>query len=140
MKIDVSDLDEVWIDNARLGPQTLKIVEIQERIDRRHDEYLVFRFVNQWEERYSEPMYPVRDRLKIFEIAKAVGKHCLKENGGQVVVDTEKMLGAYIHADLVIPERNDGMPAARPFLRNIRATPRRQDVGVKYRSFKRPRK
>ncbi|WP_456390270.1 hypothetical protein [Hydrogenimonas sp.] len=140
MKIDVSDLDEAWIDNAQLGPQTLKIIEIQERIDKAHNEYLVFRFINQWEQRYSEPMYPVRDRLKIFSIAKAVGKHCFREEGGQVTIDTEKMIGGYIHADLVIPEKADGEMASRAFLRNIKASPRRQDVGLKYRAFKRPRK
>lgn len=124
MLVDVTDLDEEIIYNARPGPQTLKIIEVSDRIDDKKRDYLLIKFINQWGEYHAEPFYPQWQRRKLREIAYAIGDEVFLEPG---LFDTNLFVGGYIHADVTPVETNSGGISQGMFLRDIRRATRRYD-------------
>lgn len=124
MIVDVTDLDDEIVYNARPGPQTLKIIEVSDRIDEAKRDYLLIKFINQWGEYHAEPFYPQWQRRKLREIAYAIGDPVFVEPG---IFDTSLFVGGYIHADVTPVETQRGGISRGMFLRDIRKSPRRYD-------------
>jgi len=138
MQIDVTDFDNEFREDARLGSQSMKIVEIIEKLDESRREFLSFHFVNQWEEHHYEKFYPDRHTRKMFNIASAIGEECFSKQGGRSIIDTGELVGGYFHCVLTNVELKSGDITDRAFIRMIRGSPRRKDL-TKSMHFKRPR-
>jgi hypothetical protein len=137
MEIDVTEFESEIVYNARPGPQTLKIIEILEKVDERGEEFLDVKFVNQWEEYHIEKFYP-RHFRRLYQIAGAIGEECFVRENGAVVLNTDNMIGGYFHATLEHSETHTGETTRGVYIRDIRATTRRKDLSGS-RHFKRPR-
>jgi len=140
MIIDATDYEREIIYNARPGPQSLKIIEVSDRIDSKKRSYVLIKFVNQWEEYHVEHFYPEWHRDRLMQIASAIGEECFQKHpDGSITFDTEAFVGGYIHGTLSNIETPNGGITDNLYLRQIRASPRRKDT-TGSRHFKRVRK
>ena len=136
MRIDVTELSKKIVFNARPGGQTLKIIEIIEKLDEARMEYEQMIFVNQWGEYHTEKFYPERHAEKLYELACAFSDAVYRE-GETVEVDTSDFVGNYFYATLTNVELKHGEISDAMFIRDIRVSPKRKDLsGSRY--FKRP--
>jgi hypothetical protein len=127
MKIDVTDLAEEIVYNAREGSQTLKIIEVTEKLDDAKMPFLAIKFVNQWGEYHYEKFYPEKHRKKLYEIACAIDGTTYKDSDG-IVLDTKEFVGGFIHCSLENVETQRGEITRTMYIRNIRVSPRRKDT------------
>ncbi len=127
MEIDVTDLAKEIIYNARLGQQTLKVIEITEKLDKARMEFLSVKFVNQWGELHIEKFYPTKHARKLYQLACAIDGTLYKD-GDATIVDTKELIGGYFHATLTNVEMKTGEITDTIYIRNIRTSPRRKDT------------
>jgi len=140
MKIEVTDLENEIIYNARPGQQTIKIIEIEEQMDENYNTILVMKFVNQWEEFHIEKFDPIRHRKRIYFIASAIGDECFsKDEDGETIINTDKMIGGYFCCSLEHVEMENGKVTRSLYIRDIKASTRRKDA-TGSRHFKRLRR
>jgi len=140
MKIEVTDLENEIIYNARPGPQTIKLIEIEEQMDENYNTIVVMKFVNQWEEFHIEKFDPIRHRKRIYQIASAIGEECfIKHDDGTISIDTDKMIGGYFRCSLEHVETKNGEITRSLYIRDIKASTRRRDA-TGSRHFKRLRR
>jgi len=128
MQIDVTNFHDEYINNSRLGQQSMKIIEIIEKLDERRREYLQIHFVNQWEEHHYEKFYPDRHSRKLYEIASAIGSDCFHKDKGNIIIDTSQIIGGFIHCILTNVEMKNGEITDTAYIRMIRASHRRKDT------------
>ena len=140
MKIDVTDLSQEIIYNARLGRQNMKVIEVIEKLDDARQEYLQIRFVNQWGEYHIEKFYPDRHARKLYELARVIGDECFeRDDEGRVIVNTKELVGGYFSCVLTNVETKKGEVTDTVYIRDIRANPNRKDTSGSW-SYKRNRR
>lgn len=140
MKIDVTELANEIIYNARLGRQNMKIIEIVEKLDEARREYLQIRFVNQWGEYHIEKFYPDKHARKLYELARVIGEECFETDAdGNVVINTKELVGGYFSCVLTNVETKSGEVTDTVYIRDIRANPTRKDTTGSW-SYKKPRR
>lgn len=138
MQINVSELEGTVVPNAREGSQTLKVIEVIEKLDEARMEYLQIAFINQWGENHKEKFYPTKHAKKLYELACAFSDGISKQ-GKDTVLDTSSFVGNYFHCRLTSVELAHGEISDAYFIRDIRVSPNRKDLN-KSRQYKRDRK
>jgi len=137
MTIDVSEFEDAIVLNAREGVQTLKVIEVIEKLDAAKMEYLQISFINQWGENHREKFYPTKHAKKLYELACAFSDGISKK-GKVTVLNTSSFVGNYFHCRLTSVEMPQGEITDSYFIREIRVSPKRKDL-TKSRQFKRDR-
>lgn len=127
MLVDVTNLSKEIIYNARSGQQTLKVIEIVEKLDDARQAFLSFKFVNQWGEYHIEKFYPIAHARKLYQLSCAIDNSLYKE-GLSTLIDTDNLIGGYFHASLTNVEMKTGEITENFYIRKIRVSPRRKDL------------
>lgn len=129
MKIDVTELTEEIIYNARPGRQNMKVIEVTEKLDEARQEFLAIRFVNQWGEYHIEKFYPDRHARKLYELARVIGDECFEiDEDGNTIINTKELVGGYFNCVLTNVEIGRGEVTDTLYIRDIRGNPRRKDT------------
>jgi len=140
MKIDVTDLSEEIIYNARQGRQNMKVVEVIEKLDDARQEFLAIRFVNQWGEYHIEKFYPDKHARKLYELARVIGDECFeRDEDGNTIINTKELVGGYFNCVLTNVETTTGEVTDTVYIRDIRSNPRRKDTTGSW-SYKKSRR
>lgn len=129
MKIDVTELADEMIYDARPGRQNMKVIEVIEKLDEARQEFLAIRFVNQWEERHIEKFYPDRHARKLYELARVIGDECFEtDEDGNRIINTKELVGGYFNCTLTNVETGRGEVTDTLYIRDIRGNNRRKDT------------